>query len=134
MHDTVYDLYAKHDARSYQKPKPIYANTYEDKMNFIKICHWNANGISQHKLELKHFLNKNEVDVMLLSETHLTEKNNLFIEGFSFYKTNHPEGTAHGGSGILVRNRLKHYAFSNRAEVYIQSTYICLQCWDKPIT
>jgi len=35
---------------------------------------WNANGVSRHKLELAQFMNDNEIDVMLLAETHLTNK------------------------------------------------------------
>jgi len=36
---------------------------------------------------------------MLLSETHLTNKYNFQLRGYSFYATNHPDGKAHGGTG-----------------------------------
>jgi len=38
-------------------------------MTFLRISTWNANGVSQHKLELAQFLLDNHIDVMLLSET-----------------------------------------------------------------
>ena len=79
-------------------------------MNTLKICHWNANVLSQHKLELQHFLSNNSIDIMLISETHLTEKNCFKINGFLFYDTKHPDGKARGGTGILIKNRIKYYA------------------------
>jgi len=35
---------------------------------------WNGNGLSRHLLELKKFLNEKQIDVMLIFETHSTEK------------------------------------------------------------
>ena len=46
---------------------------------------------------------------MLKSGTYLTNKYNFNIPGFVFHKTNHPDGKAHSGTGILVRNRLYHF-------------------------
>jgi hypothetical protein len=42
------------------------------------IATWNANGIIQHKEELKIFLHDQLIDIMLISETHFTEK--LFLK------------------------------------------------------
>ena len=35
---------------------------------------------------------KEDIDVLLISETHLTNKYNFNIPGFTFHKTNHPDG------------------------------------------
>jgi len=42
---------------------------------------WNANGVSRHNLEVTLFLNENHIDIMLLVETHLTNKYNFQIRG-----------------------------------------------------
>ena len=97
-------------------------------MSVIKICSWNSNGVCQHRLEIMHFLAQNNVDVLLLSETHLTNKNYFGIPGFIFYKTNHPDGKAHGGTGILIRRRLKHYFLGSYAHNFLQATTISVNC------
>jgi exonuclease III len=41
---------------------------------FLQLALWNVNGLSQHTEELKTFISIHNVDVMLLSEMHFTEK------------------------------------------------------------
>lgn len=64
---------------------------------------------------------------MLISETHLTNKSNFNLYGFTFHFTNHPDGKAHGGTGILIHNRIKHYALERFSKVYLQATSIRLE-------
>ena len=67
---------------------------------------------------------------MLISEKHLTNKYIFNIPGFIFHKTNHPDGNAHGGTGILVRNRLRHYVVNEFSKDYIQATFFsAMQLW-----
>jgi len=75
----------------------------------LRITMWNANGVSRHNLEVTQFLNENHIDIMLLVEMHLTNKYNFQIIGYTFYRTDHPDGKAHGGTGILIRERIKHH-------------------------
>jgi len=96
-------------------------------MSFLRISTWNANGVSQHKLELAQFLPDNQIDVMMLLETHLTNKYNFQLRGYSFYGTNHPNGKAHGGTGILIRSRIKHHYHNKFAKNYLQATSINIQ-------
>jgi len=88
----------------------------------------NANGVSRHKLELAQLLADRNIDAMLLSETHLTEKYNFQIPGYKFYFTIHPDGKAHEGTGILIRLRVKHHLLGNWQEDCLQRTSINLQC------
>ena len=96
-------------------------------MKSLKICHWNANGLSQHKNELKIFLTTNKIDIMLISETHLTKFNNFNIEGYKLYDTKHPLGKAHGGTAIMVKNRVKHFPLEEFCKENIHSTSICIE-------
>jgi len=74
----------------------------------LKILLWNANGLSKHKNELQTVLNDLKIDIALITETHFTEKIKFSIFNYTLYKTNHPDGTAHAGSCILVSNSIQH--------------------------
>jgi exonuclease III len=41
---------------------------------YLQLTPWNANGLTQHAGELKTFISIRNIDVMLMSETHFTEK------------------------------------------------------------
>ena len=103
-------------------------------MIFLKICFWNANGINQHKSEITYFLRKEDIDIMLISETHLTNKYNFNMPALAFHKTNHPDGKAHGDTGILVRNRLHQFALNEYSKDHIQATSISVECKTGQIT
>jgi len=78
---------------------------------------WSSNGVSRHKLKITHFLNENQNDIMLLVETHLASKYNFQIRG---YRTDHPDGKAHGLTGILFREGINHHFATN----YLQATSV----------
>jgi exonuclease III len=40
----------------------------------LRLACWNANGVSDRKLELEHFLSQHGVDICILTETHLRER------------------------------------------------------------
>lgn len=75
-------------------------------INPIKIAVWNANGLSQHAKEIELFLKEKSIDIMLVSETHFTQKSFLRLRSYEIYTTNHPSGTARGGSAIIVKKSL----------------------------
>ena len=79
-------------------------------------------------------MQKQNIDVMLVSETHLTNRYNFYISGYSFHCTNHPDGKAHGGTGILIKNRLRHYALDEFSRDYMQATSICLESFSGYLT
>lgn len=94
---------------------------------------WNANGLTKHTLEVKKHMQINNIDVMLISETHFTEKNHFSIPGHKFYHTMHPDGKAHGGSAILIKNNIRHYPINNYCTEKLQSTNIVIEDWSGPI-
>ena len=79
----------------------------------LKICFWNANGLSQHKKEVEYFLKSQEIDIMLISETHFTIKNCFKIKGYAIYDTKHPSGKACGGSAIIINEKLNHFPIND---------------------
>lgn len=98
-------------------------------MSSINIALWNANGLSQHKLELITFLTNQDIDIMLVSETHFTHRNNFTVPEYLIYDTKHPDGKAHGGSAIIIKKRLKHHELEHYETNHIQATNICLEEW-----
>lgn len=98
-------------------------------MNQIKIAIWNANGLTQHKLEVQSFIVNQNIDIMLISETHFTQKNYFKIKGYSIYDTKHPDGKGHGGAAIIINDKIKHYEHSSFETEHIQATSIVLEEW-----
>ena len=78
----------------------------------IQLAIWNANGLSKHKNELQAFLRDQNIDIMLISETHFTKKNYIKFNRYNVYHTMHPDGTAHGGSAIVIKNNIKHHVIN----------------------
>jgi hypothetical protein len=103
-------------------------------MSCIKIVQWNANGISKHKLELEMFLSTNNIDVMLISETHLTSRNRFKIYGYTCYANHHPDDKSCGGTAILVKNRIRHNSLPNLQTRYFQYTAIKITEFNPHIT
>ncbi|KAL1131985.1 hypothetical protein AAG570_011595 [Ranatra chinensis] len=49
------------------------------------------------------------IDAALLTETHFTNRSHCHITDYVTYRTDHPDCTAHGGTAILIRQRLSHH-------------------------
>lgn len=84
-------------------------------------------------LELKTFIGINNIDIMLITKTHFTNKNFFFMSNYKFYHTMHPDSTAHGGTAILIKNNIKHHVTNPFRERHIQSTNIVVEDWVSPI-
>jgi len=100
----------------------------------LQIAVWNANGLIQHYQELKTFLNINNIDIMLISETHFTNKSYFKIPFYTVYDTKHPSGKARGGLAIIVKNSIKHYEHYKINKNHIQATSIVIEEWNGPLT
>ena len=92
----------------------------------LKIAAWNANGLSQHAQEVKLFLQTFHLDILLVSETHFTERNYMKIPNYTIYHTAHPDETAHGGTAKLIRQTITHYVRAEYKEGNIQATSISI--------
>lgn len=100
----------------------------------LKIALWNANGLAKHCQELKLFIVKHNLDIILISETHFTNLSFFRIPNFIMYNANHPDNAAHAGSAILVRQHIKHHEMTNFQSDYLQSTTIVVEDWAGPLT
>ncbi|KAL4136298.1 hypothetical protein QTP88_007846 [Uroleucon formosanum] len=100
----------------------------------ISILLWNANGLIHQKLELKAFLNLNPVHLLLISEAHLTKNSHCNFPGYTLYQCSHPDGTAHAGSAILIKNNIKHTSLPPYQTDSFQATNIRLTLNNIPTT
>lgn len=99
----------------------------------LKLGIWNANGLAQHAQELKIFLKNKNIDIMLISESHFTNCSHLQIHNYKVYNTRHPDGTAHGGTAIIIKSKIKHHEGIKFDKDYLQATSIVVEDWVGPI-
>ena len=92
-----------------------------------KIAIWNANGLCQHTQEINSFLQTFQLDILLVSETHFTERSHMKIPNYNIYHTTHPDETAHGGTAVIIRQNIKHHARAEYKQNNIQTTSISLE-------
>jgi len=71
-------------------------------VNSLNIFLWNANGLKSHESELLHLFIEKNIDIGLITETHCTPTSKNFFPGYNVYRVDHPDGTAHGGSAIII--------------------------------
>jgi exonuclease III len=96
-----------------------------------RVAAWNANGIKKkHVLEIEHFLNANIIDILLISESHATLLTVIKIPYYEIYYANHSDGTAHGGSAIIIKTSIKHYILQPHITNKIQGTILKLETFD----
>jgi len=80
-----------------------------DTSNLCRILCWNANGILSRQMELEFFLHSHNIDLALITETHLVNSKQLRrIANYKIYPCCHPSGHPRGGSLVLVKNQLAH--------------------------
>jgi hypothetical protein len=94
---------------------------------FLQLALWNANGLTQHIEELKRFIYIHNIDVMLISETHITEKSYLKLPNHTVYRTNHPAGTARNRTAIIIKNSIKYHQLNNYSQDFLQATSVSVE-------
>lgn len=98
------------------------------------IAEWNANGILNRLKELEIFLKEYCIDIMLISESHLTNKSHCKIQKYDVITANHPENKARGGAAILIKSTIKYEIADPIAEPYLQAAGIKIVCDNCPIS
>jgi hypothetical protein len=94
----------------------------------LTILLFNCNGFWKRKDEIDLVLHSRRIDILLLTETHLTPRHTTpNIQGYRCYRADHPDGTAHAGSAILIRTSLQHNVLNPFLSDYIQATKIAIQ-------
>jgi hypothetical protein len=71
---------------------------------------------------------------MLISGIHFTQKNYIKIPNYSICDTQYPDGTAHGGTAIIIRNDIKHHLHGHYVLERLQATSATIEDWIGPLT
>lgn len=90
----------------------------------LRIATWNTNGLLDKKYDVEVLLKMQNLDIFLISESHLTEQTTLILNGYITYKTPHPDNTAHAGTAIIIRDNIKHQLLPQYQTPKIQATSI----------
>jgi hypothetical protein len=72
-------------------------------VEFLQFALLYANGRTQYTEELKPFISIHHIDVMLISETHFTEKSRLNLPHDATYHRSKPAETARGGTLTIIQ-------------------------------
>ena len=100
----------------------------------LRIVLWNANGLSNHKLEFQTFLDMHKIDIVLISKTHFTSRTVFNIPHYSIYHTIHLDDTAHGGAAVILRNSIRHQELLHHLSDKIQAETIQRDAQPWPLT
>lgn len=83
----------------------MYQNSqYTD--NKLRVAHWNANGLKSNIREVADFLERQNVDILLVNETKLKEKIKCKIPGFQCFRKDRPGNVYAGGVAIYCKNNI----------------------------
>lgn len=107
--------------------KQIYVNDKIMQVNLI-IAEWNANGILNHINEIEVFLKNNAIDILLVSDTHLTNKSLCSIRRYDVIVANQPNNRAHAGAAIVIKSRISYEVLEPVTELYLQAAGIQITC------
>ena len=96
-------------------------------MTNLRIATWNINGLAPKKSEVELLLKCHNIDILLISETHFTSRSAVTIPGYNIYTTNHPDGTPHGGTAVVIKSSVKHHQLASYQTEQIQATTLSVE-------
>jgi hypothetical protein len=73
------------------------------------------------------FISQHNIDFMLISERHFTDKSYLKLPKYAVYHTTHPAGAASGGIAITIKTTIKHHLQSCYKQDFLQATSVSVE-------
>lgn len=92
----------------------------------LNICSWNANGLKTRISELKEFINRQKVDIMIINDTRFTETHRLKVKTYTCIRKDVTQKTT-GGIIMIVRNAIDYRKVNIKNDITIQSVAIKLK-------
>lgn len=93
-------------------------------INSLIIASWNAAGLRNKLMELTAFINLHKIDIMIVTETHLLDTDNVAIKGYLKYSANHPTNRRRGGAAIFIKSTIRHISLPFSCPEKIQCSVI----------
>ncbi|GFU99395.1 putative RNA-directed DNA polymerase from transposon BS [Trichonephila clavipes] len=105
-------------------------------MNGLRIAAWNANGVRSRIIELRDFINKHSLDIILIQETHLRPGVSIRVPNYTLYRNDRQtQNIPSGGTAILVKSSLKYHHIPTPTLGAAEATIVVLTpAGRKPIT
>lgn len=107
------------------------ARTRANISRHLRLAFWNADGVWEQRLQLKHFLKEQKIDILLLNESHLKPRHNLKIQNYDIIRTDR-DGPK-GGTAIIIKSLLPYTNLQLPPLQSIEATAISLLTPGQPI-
>ena len=69
---------------------------------------WNANGVGRQRNGVEEFLERHNVDVLLVGETHLAEADTFKVRNYITYRNDRDATIRSGGTAVLIKRCIEH--------------------------
>lgn len=93
----------------------------------LRLATWNINGALSSAKDIEYFIKSNQLDAVLLSESHMSDDKTLNIPGFLTYNTPHPNGKSQGGAAIIINKRINHFIQRNYTSPHLQAATVTIE-------
>ncbi|GJQ79305.1 hypothetical protein Trydic_g16172 [Trypoxylus dichotomus] len=93
---------------------------------------WNANGLTNKKAELEEFIQRHQLDAILIGETHLRASDRLSLRNFRVYRTDRV-GARGGGTAIMIKSSIDHHAGQELDLQNVEATNITVNMATGPV-
>ncbi|CAH2106651.1 unnamed protein product [Euphydryas editha] len=91
----------------------------------------NYQQITYNRIEEIFIKQSEKIDMILQQMSNmmglLTSPVNKLTNNYNIYTTNHPDGTAHGGTAVVIRSSIEHYELPQLKTEHIQATSVSVQ-------
>ncbi|GJQ70712.1 hypothetical protein Trydic_g645 [Trypoxylus dichotomus] len=98
----------------------------------LQIAFWNGNGLTTKKTEMEEFVQRHQLDSVLIGETHLRASNGFSLRYFRVHRTDR-EGARGGGTPVLIKSTIDHHAELALDLHNIEATAITVNLATSPI-
>ena len=97
--------------RGYKRPITEYNN--KSSQTTLKVMQWNAEGLMRKKTELEHRMNKENIDICCIQETHLQKDKTFKARGYQCLRTDRGGDRRKGGIITLIKSNINAYMSSS---------------------
>ena len=94
--------------RVYRSPTTEYNN--KSSQTTLKVMQWNAEGLIRKKTELEHIMNKENIDICSIQETHLQKDKTFKVRGYQCFRGG---DRRKGGIITMIKSNINAYMSSS---------------------
>ena len=97
--------------RGYKRP----TNEYNNKLSqtTLKVMQLNAEGLMRKKTEFEHRMNKENIGMCCIQETHPQKDKTVKVRGYQCFRTDRGGDRREGGSITLIKSNINAYMSSS---------------------